>query len=65
MDCWDYKKCPEGVCEKCPAYPKRGHDCWKVTGTKCGGGKIEMASISEKIAHCRQCDYYVQYASKF
>lgn len=65
MNCWEFKKCPEETFSLCPAYPDRGLDCWKVTGTKCERGKMEKASIAEKVRHCGTCDFYIQYAHKF
>lgn len=66
MKCWEYKKCPEEIRNNCPAYPSRGEDCWKVTGTKCDGGRIEKASLEEKIIYCRkECEFYRLYAHKF
>ncbi len=66
MNCWEFKNCPEEIRTKCPAYPLRGKDCWKVTGTKCEGGTIEKSSLAEKIEFCRkECDFYKQYAHKF
>ncbi len=64
MKCWEFMKCE--IYEKCPAYPDRGMDCWKVTGTKCEGGKYEKASLEEKILYCRkECEFYKKYAHKF
>lgn len=65
MNCWEFKNCPEDTHKACPAYPARGLDCWKVTGTKCEKGKMEKATVHEKIAYCRECGFYVKYASKF
>ena len=66
MNCWEFKNCPQETYENCPAYPDRGLDCWKVTGTKCDKGKYEMATLKEKIEFCRyKCDFYKTYASKF
>ncbi len=65
MNCWDFMKCDDATARACPAYPDKGRDCWKVTGTKCGKGKLEMATAMEKIAHCRTCDYYNSHANKF
>jgi hypothetical protein len=53
------------VRDTCPSYPKRGLDCWKITGTKCGKGAVEKATANEKIEYCRKCDFYIQYANKF
>jgi hypothetical protein len=65
MNCWDYLKCPVQTYKICPAYPDKGLDCWKVTGTKCDKGRHVTKSVAEKIAHCRTCDFYEQYAHKF
>ncbi len=66
MNCWVMMRCPREVYKTCPAYLKRrGRDCWKVTGTKCDQGRLEMATLAEKIAFCRKCRYYQTYASKF
>ncbi|MCK5018081.1 MAG: hypothetical protein KAS32_13575 [Candidatus Peribacteraceae bacterium] len=63
MNCWEFLKC--GVEETCPAHPSFGLDCWKVTGTKCDGGKVEKLDKAEKINHCQTCDFYKQHANKF
>jgi hypothetical protein len=65
MNCWDFLKCAEETYKSCPAYPDKGLDCWKVTGTKCDQGKMEKASLQEKVVHCRTCDFYKEYAHKF
>ena len=65
MNCWDFMKCPEETSAKCPAYPDKGLDCWKVTGTKCSQGKVEKATALEKIGHCRTCNFYITFAHKF
>ncbi|MBI5189786.1 MAG: hypothetical protein HZA22_03805 [Nitrospirae bacterium] len=65
MDCWDFMKCDPGANGGCPAYPEKGRECWKVTGTKCDGGKQEKASRVEKIVHCSKCGYYLEHAVRF
>ena len=65
MNCWEFMKCKESTFSVCPAYPDKGLDCWKVTGTNCAKGAIEKATAAEKIAHCRNCDFYKTYAHKF
>lgn len=65
MMCWEIVKCAEEVREKCPAYPDNGMDCWKVTGTMCAQGKYEKATLTEKLTHCMNCEFYKQYAHKF
>lgn len=65
MNCWEFKNCAPVTYQSCPAYPKKGLDCWKITGTKCAQGRVEMATIAEKILHCRTCDFYVKFANKF
>ncbi len=64
MNCWEIMKCSEEARNNCPAYPDKGLDCWKITGTQCSGGKYKKASLLEKIIHCRQCEFYEKYASK-
>lgn len=64
MNCWEKMWCSAEVRGKCRAYPDHGKDCWKVTGTMCGGGAIKAKTITEKINYCRGCDYYREYASK-
>ena len=54
--CWEFKKCNPERKNTCPAYPNRGNDCWRVTGTKCGG--VEQGDVHSKLAMCRKCDYY-------
>ena len=65
MNCWEYMNCQKEVYVACPAYPDRGLDCWKMTGTRCAQGKYVMASLSEKIEYCRKCDFYQKFAHKF
>ena len=64
MNCWEFMKCDKVIFEKCPAYPNHGLDCWKVTGTKCGKGQLEKATIHEKVHYCRQCEFFKEYAHK-
>lgn len=64
MNCWEHLKCARNVMENCPAYPDKGLDCWKVTGTKCAGGMYTKATITEKVLFCRECSFYKQYAHK-
>lgn len=65
MNCWEFMQCQESTYRTCPAYPNKGLDCWKVTGTKCAQGTIVKASALEKIGHCHGCKYYQTYAHKF
>jgi len=62
MDCWEYMYCPKEVYEACPVYPGHGRECWKVPHTMCGGGRHKAASVVEKAAYCRRCDYYLSKA---
>ncbi len=64
MNCWEYKICDIENRDKCPAYPDRGLDCWKVTGTRCEKGLIEKKNLTEKILYCRECDFFKHYAHK-
>ncbi len=65
MNCWEFLKCLENTYKKCPAYPDKGLDCWKITGTLCDQGKQVMATAAEKIAYCRTCGFYKSYAHKY
>jgi len=58
MNCWEFKNCPEGVFNTCPAFPENGSACYTITGVKCVEGKIESASLDEQVAHCGKCDFY-------
>lgn len=61
-NCWEYMLCPDRTRLRCPAYPKMGRECWKVTGTKCDLGRTEQTSHAEKILYCRgQCPFYRSY----
>jgi len=51
--------CSEEVRSICPAYPSDGANCWKTLSTKCAGGQIELSSITEKVAFCRTCEFYI------
>ena len=65
-NCWEIKKCGReqggaradelGVC---PAYPNRGHSCWSVTGTLCGGEV--QGTFAQKEMDCLQCETYKRY----
>jgi diguanylate cyclase (GGDEF)-like protein len=65
-NCWEIKKCGReqggakvdelGVC---PAYPNRGHSCWSVTGTLCGGEV--QGTFAQKEMNCLQCETYKLY----
>ena len=65
MNCWEFKNCSPETYKKCPAYPDKGLDCWKVTGTKCDRGRMETATQNEKIAYCRRCEFYINFAHKY
>ena len=65
LECWEFMDCPSETRDMCPAYPRRGHECWKVTGTRCGRGRIQKATRDQKIEHCRHCSYYRRFARKF
>lgn len=64
MNCWEIILCSTKIRNKCPAYPKKGTDCWKVTGTKCKGGVVEMSSLKEKIKICKECNFFIKYVKK-
>ena len=60
-NCWDVKNCTPEIRIVCPAHIEgRGKECWKVTGTKCDGGKVEKATKQEKIMYCSVCSFYRQ-----
>ncbi len=65
MNCWEFMECVPETYKNCPAYPDKGLDCWKVTGTKCDHGRLEMASLFEKVDFCKNCKFYNEYAHKF
>jgi hypothetical protein len=47
------------------AHPDNGKRCWKVTGTKCDAGRLELATQQDKIIFCRKCEFYKTYADRF
>ncbi len=65
-NCWEVKNCGReqggarvdelGVCR---AYPNRGHSCWSVTGTLCGGEV--QGTFAQKEMDCLQCETYKLY----
>ena len=56
--CWQIKKCPSKVKDRCPAWELRaGHICWFITGTVCGGEAQE--NWDEKINICRECEVFI------
>jgi methyl-accepting chemotaxis protein len=64
MNCWEFQKCKEELKNICPAYPDKGKDCWKVTGTMCKG--IQQGTKEKKIHQCNMCNYYKSgHAHKF
>jgi len=65
MDCWEFMKCPSETYSRCPAYPNMGRECWKTLNTLCDGGRLQMPSLAEKVAHCRGCGYFIEYASRY
>jgi len=65
MNCWEFMNCKAETHMACPAYPDKGLDCWKVTGTKCSGGMVEKASLEEKVLFCKRCEFYKKHAHKF
>lgn len=53
--CWEYMRC--GAEQSCVAVKEeRGHECWRVAGTMCGGEV--QGSLAKKIATCRECEFY-------
>lgn len=48
MDCWEFKNCPEDRRVTCPTYPDNRLDCWRVTGTMCGG--VQQGYMSDVVA---------------
>lgn len=66
LRCWEIKKCGRekgGINEaslgSCPAYPDRGHSCWMVTGTLCGGKT--QGTFAQKELNCLRCEVYQRY----
>lgn len=65
-NCWEFLNCPPDTCSICPAYPDRGRECWKITGTRCKGGSFVKERFDAKILHCRnECDYYKTHLKRF
>ncbi|MCL6472466.1 MAG: hypothetical protein K6T91_06590 [Firmicutes bacterium] len=56
VNCWEYKNCGRNKDGGCPAYPKRGMECWRISGTMCGG--VVQGTFAQKLASCMECDYY-------
>lgn len=55
--CWEIRKCPAEVRERCPAWEfKAGYFCWFITGTFCEGNPHH--DWAEKIKTCRRCKVY-------
>lgn len=65
MNCWEVIKCKKKVRKHCPAFPDKGLDCWKITGTKCQGGQVEMKTLREKIIYCKSCEFFEKYVTTF
>ncbi len=65
INCWEFMRCQKETFLGCPAYPERGQDCWKITGTRCERGTIEKKSLDEKVKYCRTCDFFRSHARKF
>ncbi len=54
--CWDIKRCPTNLRERCVAYlTRQGHLCWFFTGTMCAGKRL--ASWPEKYRLCVNCSF--------
>jgi hypothetical protein len=48
--CWERKKCPPGVRERCIAYvTSQGHLCWFLTGTICEGRRQKSWSDNMRL----------------
>lgn len=63
MNCWEFKICGREAggakeCESgvCPAYPDKGTQCARVTGTFCAGGM--RTSFPMKLSMCLKCNFY-------
>ena len=59
MNCWEFKNCPPQTYRHCPAYPDRGRECWKLDRTLCAAGTLDAGSLAEKVAVCRECEFYM------
>jgi hypothetical protein len=58
-NCWEFLGCPEETYRNCPAYPMFGRECWRLTGTKCASGGIELTTLDEKLGYCwKECQFY-------
>jgi diguanylate cyclase (GGDEF)-like protein len=65
-NCWEIKKCGRekgGAREvelgSCPACPDRGHSCWIIAGTLCGG-EIQ-GTFAQRDMDCLKCEVYKLY----
>ncbi len=65
-NCWEIKECGrekgglrEADLGSCPACPDRGHSCWTVTGTLCGGEV--QGTFAQKEMNCLRCQVYQLY----
>lgn len=56
--CWEHKNCKHARSGGCPAYPHHGDTCYMIRGTFCRN-EVQGA-YAEKIAQCRQCDFYAR-----
>ena len=65
-NCWEIKQCGrekggrlEAKLGSCPACPTRGHSCWMVSGTLCGGEV--QGTFAQKEMNCLKCSVYQLY----
>jgi hypothetical protein len=53
--CWEVKKCPSALREKCPAWEfQSGRLCWFINGTVCEG--VVHKDWRAKMHICRKCE---------
>jgi len=62
QQCWEFLNCPPESKSRCPAYPDKGQDCWKVPGTFCRGK--QQGSVEEKREFCLFDCKFVNYITK-
>ena len=56
MNCWEFKNCPVERRNDCKAHPDHGKDCWRATGTMCGG--VQQLDVVVKLEMCHKCKFY-------
>jgi hypothetical protein len=48
-NCWEIMNCSTATCNKCPAHPNMGRECWKTTGARCNAGHMRNHHYQKRL----------------